>query len=465
MQIKYWTNFSKRKNSTKQPTGGTQASAVLKERTGINSPVFIFQSVPDSVKYINAFGRYYFVDEVAHDGGQIEVTCSSDPMSTFKTAIGATYADVEFTSSSTNTDITDPRNRPTNNVSSTVTTLFDLSSYGFSLAGGYILGVLSNQGFHYYYLTQAMFDTMCNALLDLDTISDINNTFFNVSNCIVSCTWTPYTPDHDASPSIITVGHGTNITSMDLGLGYKISQRTELITPTVSSISFPSDAWGYDFSYLDVEPYTQGTLYLPFVGLVPLDLDVIAQSKSIAFNIAIDQVACEIAYKILRSSGEVISTYQGAFGATVPIAAQGSATSIKQSLAPLIEIGGTITAAIGESTGNLPMVIAGTTAALGGFGQKIKAPTIHSQVNGALSSVIASRLGLAVRATVITRQPSELSIDSAFKAVSGMPYFKGATISTLSGYVKCNGASVDISGFDSDRDTINAYMNSGFYYE
>lgn len=465
MQIKYWTDFSKRKNSTKQPTGGTQASAVLKERTGLNSPVFIFQSVPDSVKYINAFGRYYFVDEVAHVGGQIEVSCSSDPMATFKSAIGTTYADVEYTSSSTNTDISDPRNRPTNIIASKVTTLLDLSNYGFSLAGGYILGIVSNQGFNYYYLTQALFDQLCNNLLDLDSIGDINNTFFNVSNCIVSCMWTPYTPDHDAALTPLTIGHGQNITSMDLGLGYKISQRTELITPTASSIAFPSDDWGFDFSYLDVEPYTQGSLYLPFVGLVPLDLDVIAQNKSIVFNIAIDQIACEIAYKILRSSGEVIATYQGAYGASVPIASQGSVATFKQSLAPFIALGGAGTAIVGAASGNYRTALGGLGAELGALGLSLKAPELHTQVNGSLSGVVSSRLGMAIRATVLTRRPSELAIDSAFKAVSGMPYFKGATISTLSGYVKCNGASVDISGFDSDRDTINAYLNSGFYYE
>ena len=465
MNITYWTDFSKRKNSTKQPSGGTQATVRLKEPCGIFSPTFICSGIPESVKYVSAWGRYYFVSEVTHDGPEIQISCVSDPLATFKTAIGSTYADVEYTSSSTNTDIADPRNRPTNNVSSVVTTLLDLGDYGFSLSGGYILGIMCNQGFNYYYLTQNMFDVMCNALLDLDSVTEINNNFFNVANCIVSCMWSPYAPDHDNTLSAITVGHGDHITSMAIGNGYKITQRTELITPTVASIGFPSDTWGFDFSYLDVDPYSQGTLYLPFVGLVPLDLDVIAQSKAITLNISIDQIACEIAYKIMRASGEVIATYQGGYGATVPIASQGASTSIKQSFAPLMEIGGALTAAAGEAAGNIPMIVAGTSAALAGMGAKIKAPTIHTQINGALSSAIASRLGLAVRATVITRHPSEMSIDSAFKAVSGMPYFKGATINTLSGYVKCNGASVNINGFDSDRDIINAYMNGGFYYE
>lgn len=464
MNITYWTNFNKKVNSTKQPTGGTSATVRLKEPCGIASPTFICSGIPDSVKYIQAFGRYYFVSEVVHNGPEVEISCTSDPMATFKSSIGSLYADVEYTSSSSNTDIADPRNRPTNNVVSSVTTLLDLSNYGFSLAGGYILGIVSNQGFNYYYLTQSMFDTMCNNLLDLDSINGINNTFFDVANCIVSCTWTPYTPDYGALTAL-TIGHGTNITSLGLGNGYKLTQRTELITPTAQPISFPSDTWGYDFSYLDVEPYTQGTLYLPFVGLVPLDLDVIAQNKSILFNIAIDQIACEIAYKLMRPSGEVIATYQGAYGSTVPIAAQGSATDFKQSLAPFIALGGAASAVAGAASGNFRMAAGGLGAELGALGLSLKAPILHTQVNGALSSTVSSRLGLAIRATVITRQPSELSIDTAFKAVSGMPYFKGATISSLSGYVKCNGASIDISGFDSDRATINSYLNSGFYYE
>ena len=94
MQIKYWTDFSKRKNSTKQPTGGTTATVTLKEPCGIASPSFVSAAIPESVKYIQAWGRYYFVSEVTHDGPEIIIPCVSDPMATFKSAIGSTYADV-----------------------------------------------------------------------------------------------------------------------------------------------------------------------------------------------------------------------------------------------------------------------------------------------------------------------------------------------------------------------------------
>lgn len=62
MQIKYWDNFSKRVNSTKIPTGGTTINVVLKEPTNIDNPSFILNGINLSMNYIEAFGKYYFVD-------------------------------------------------------------------------------------------------------------------------------------------------------------------------------------------------------------------------------------------------------------------------------------------------------------------------------------------------------------------------------------------------------------------
>ena len=98
MTITYWTDFTKRKNSTKQPTGGTQATVILKEPCGIYTPTFICSGIPESVKYVKAWNRYYFVTDVTHDGPELIVSCASDPLATFKSEIGSTYADVEYTS-------------------------------------------------------------------------------------------------------------------------------------------------------------------------------------------------------------------------------------------------------------------------------------------------------------------------------------------------------------------------------
>ena len=38
MQVKYWTNFNKRKNSTKRPSGGTEISVSLKNPCSVENP-------------------------------------------------------------------------------------------------------------------------------------------------------------------------------------------------------------------------------------------------------------------------------------------------------------------------------------------------------------------------------------------------------------------------------------------
>ena len=68
MNFTYWTSFSKRRNSTKIPSGaGTVASCVLKEDTSIMEPVIILQGHSYfNVTYaqISDFGRYYFVTDI-----------------------------------------------------------------------------------------------------------------------------------------------------------------------------------------------------------------------------------------------------------------------------------------------------------------------------------------------------------------------------------------------------------------
>ena len=47
----------------------------------------------------------------------------------------------------------------------------------------------------------------------------------------------------------------------------------------------------------------------------------------------------------------------------------------------------------------------------------------------------------------------------------GRAKFAAATISSLSGYIQCMDASVDIPGYSSEKDRVNGYLNGGFYYE
>ena len=88
MTIKTWSGFSKRKNSTKQPTGGTSVTAFLKEGTSIENPTFTLSGNNFTVDYVEAFGHYYFVkDIVSIRNNLIEIECVQDVLATYKSAI------------------------------------------------------------------------------------------------------------------------------------------------------------------------------------------------------------------------------------------------------------------------------------------------------------------------------------------------------------------------------------------
>ena len=109
MNIKVWTDFSKRENSTKQPAGGTTIDVHLKGPCSLHNPIFILSNPIGKYTYVEAFGEYYFVDDVVNlNDSMCEVHCRKDPMATYKTAIGNTTAFVMY-DGSTNTNIQDTR--------------------------------------------------------------------------------------------------------------------------------------------------------------------------------------------------------------------------------------------------------------------------------------------------------------------------------------------------------------------
>lgn len=462
MQIKYWTDFSKRKNSTKQPTGGTTATVTLKEPCGIASPSFISASIPESVKYIEAWGRYYFVSEVTHDGPEIIISCVSDPLATFKSAIGSTYADVEYTSSSSLITIPDGRNRPTNEILTKTTNLGTLPTFNES-AACFIVGVNDDAGCSYYMMNDSKFSDFLSVIFNKSVNGQLTRSFFDMNNILISTCVIPRYAISGTDSITLDGVFGTAITLLS-GV-YRIAPADRMITlyEDIKDINYPSDDYSYGQNYLDCSPYSTGTIYLPFVGCVDLDVGVMASQKSLYIKVSFDQINGDIVYKLGLDSSRIIATYSGNCAANVPVSGN-SFNPSGAAAGSIATMGGVAALVAGIATEGASTAIAGLGGLAAGASTTFSSLSHKSQINGSLSSYIACKLGLDIRATVITRKPAETNLRS-YQSISGMPYYKSATISNLSGFVKCNGASVNISGFDSDREAVNAYLNSGFYYE
>ena len=90
MTIKVYSGFSKRINSTKQQTGGTDISAVLKAPCNIVSPVFEVSAsyATYNYVYVASWGRYYYVSDVTYiTNDVVQLHCASDPMASGKSEI------------------------------------------------------------------------------------------------------------------------------------------------------------------------------------------------------------------------------------------------------------------------------------------------------------------------------------------------------------------------------------------
>lgn len=473
LTLKTWTGFSKRINSTKQPTSGTDLTVKLKEGTSITAPTFLCSTVGTNVNYVYSasWGRYYFVrDAVQVTADQVELRCSVDAMASYKSQIGSYSGYIEYAASSSNLVISDPRNQPTQLVSATNGAMSFSTNY-FNATGCYIIGVLSDHSngqngiITYYALTTGEMQLFTAELYDQTFIQRLVDQFQAVQDSLVSCVWIPIDISHVPGTSGMKIHIGREIMDAE---GKKVASRKLHMATGSVSLTFPSGAGGGgDMLYIDKAPYTTATMFLPFVGVVPIDVDMAAFTKNMAVDAYIDLITGDIVYKV-SYGGAMTSTFNGNIATKMPTS---SATydAVGAATGTLAAIGGVIgvVAALWTGGSSAALMAAGGAAAGGAIGTA-KSLELHTMTNGTASSAIGAELGLNPWYAIYTYVPATGATSAdllSFQSEQGMPYCKTDTISNLSGFVKCAAASVSIPGTEAEKETVNSMMNSGFYYE
>ena len=273
----FYTDFKKRKNSTKQPTGGTSKTFTLKEGTSIEKPVFLLNSNTFNYNYVNAFGHYYFVDDVKSvRNNLIEVSCSMDVLATYKSDIGSYQAFVERAASSYDPWLPDQ--------SLAMTPYCDVSensgSAGLSSVGCFAVSVINTKGSGAGFTTTYIMDTSnVEALANYvntdwgsaaaDILGWLQATFLKTANSIISCIWLPVSTGTVAALSnvsyeVVEVG----VDAIPSVHGYRLTG-TCIAHFTGPSISMPTPQFPNDFrSY---PPYTVYKIYIPGYGMLDLN--------------------------------------------------------------------------------------------------------------------------------------------------------------------------------------------------
>ena len=190
------------------------------------------------------------------------------------------------------------------------------------------------------------------------------------------------------------------------------------------------------------------------VDVNPLDF----YDNKVTVSYAVDVTTGDAFVRLLDSTAHLVSTYTFNVATNCPVARVSG--DFKGTMSGVLSTAGGVAKYLGASSGGER--IAGALSATAGAINTVAAAM------GPTMSYSGSQGGRAMSLYVDLQLVSIIKKTSApldYIATNGMPLMESRQISSLSGYVQCANASISINGPDMDRDAINSYLNSGFYYE
>ena len=468
----YFFSYSKKKNSTAQPTlsSGTSFNVDLKENCSVMNPVLIMTASTTGMPapftpgyfnyaYISKFSRYYYVTDVQYVLGHWEFYLTVDVLASFKTAIGTQSTYVERAASSYNGDIIDnlyPAKTDVQIQSATIAT----SWANVAPSGGcYVVGIVNNQSSNhigaitYYALTSAGLNSLLaylfgNNIYQAGSITEIGEdlfkSLFNPFQYIVSCMWFPAAATtYGSTTGTIKVGYwDTGITA---NLMDTITD-VRFITGTISD--HPQISRG---AYLNYAPYTRITLYCPPFGEVPIDPTFLRTGKYLYAKVMIDVITGQATLRVaFRSSSSGAYSAKACFEKT---AMMGVPIQLAQVLTDYSGSVSTLTSGISGG-------IAG--AVMGLIGATVQSAIATQTPKVATSGANGSFINFAMAPELVVEHT--LLVDEDLSDL-GRPLMSTVTLNTLSGYIKCGEAHFNGACFDGEKDAINRFMLDGFFYE
>lgn len=474
MNVNFYT-FSKRRNSTKQPTGtGTIIDCKLKEGTSVKNPKLTISGdvFGYNYAYIGDFGRYYFVSDVISEAkGITTYVLEEDSLASNKSAIGGTVARIAFASTLYDTEIID--NRIAVHTTKSVRGSVNSSAYnGFNTTGCYILTVYNNAltgastGFAQSYVMDATNIAKVKAWLgDSRVFKPLVDYFLgNPLESIFGCIWVPFPYSDAPGTSTDHVVIGNQSSALYVGeygtINAKILTGTGIVSYTAT---LPIHLRYTDFR--KCSPYTTAAVYLPGIGLLDVNINDWVMESNIYISYSIEYATGNVSYIFFDSNARILQTSTCNVASECPLgqvtgdgnkmvnAVSGSVMGVIGGAAGGGMAGGPV-GAIAGAAGGLLKSAADVVLAFAGRGTSIAGGT-----GGRMASIFPEIRFIEV--SVDTEDPD----NADYIAKNGRPVAATHAISTHSGYVECEGASVSIGGESWERDQINSFLNGGFFYE
>ena len=199
----------------------------------------------------------------------------------------------------------------------------------------------------------------------------------------------------------------------------------------------------------DYSPYTEVSLYLPFIGIVNIDVsDVMRSSIHIVYHVDVLSGACLAEVKVTRdSAGGTLYQYAGNASVTLPISS-GSYMGIVSAVAG---VAGGIAGTIASGGSALPLLASSAGAMF----------NAHTRVehSGGFSGN-AGAMGGKIPYLIISRPQTEMA--DGFENYIGYPSNFTATIGSCAGYVKVIECHIEnANATNSELTEINTMLQEG----
>ena len=466
--------FSKRENSTAQPSGGTQFDCVLKAPTSIINPTIELHASDISAynyAYISSFGRYYFMSDITSIANNLwSITLEVDAMATYKTQIGSSTEYVLRSASNYDGDIVDSL-YPTKGNTDLVIGDYTATAPFVTTNTTYILGIVNNistnkfGAVQYYAMTGTEIGDLMNYLLGVpdensgigalitsviapmanpDLQQAVSRSILDPASYIVESYMLPYKPPVAASGQQVHAGW-FNIPAT---YGDVLSSNSSEFFVTSGTLALPDHPQLTDRGpYLNLGPFMKYWLYLGPFGIYPLDPVTVYNNRTVTYSIDGDLLG-NITCKLFVDSKQ-IDTLHANVKCNFPVAqttmdvsrAVGAGVNIAQSSGRIIA---------GDPSGIISG-ISGITSAADSI-----LPQMRSQgTQGSFVNVFDQFYSYAECHWVIDDDNTH----------RGRPYCKAVQISTLSGYILVSDPDVSIPGTAEENAKIKQFMSTGFYYE
>lgn len=437
--------FTKKENSTARPqSGGFSISGILNENTSIISPSISIKFGVDITEYnyayIPDFKRFYKIVSWGYALGLWRCDLYVDVLASFKPEIGAMNNYVLRSASAHNGNIIDglyPTTPQTSIVQSSADSIFTENNF--------IIQYVGKNGLKAVMITREAMVTLCQSLWNTwGSIEGMTEAYAAIADPFqyvngIQKTYAPskfwgWTAATDIVLGTVDTGaHGVEITNSK---GY-----AEI------ALTVPKHPQATDRPYLKATPYSVYSAKLPGIGWIAIPSEPLYNATSVTVKYYGEPASGNLRADICIGD-VIIATGTGKVNTSWGLAGATSSPGV----------GGLIGNAIGAAAGGVLGAITNFIGAGSGVLDAAGSVTATVQQSGGMSDCVG------MDEPIILQLKYQNVVQDNVED-HGRPLMSFRTISSLSGFVQCEGAHFEGICTQTEQTMIDNALNGGFFYE